>query len=175
MLYWNLVLGLVSHLISAIEHVEMLDGYAETIRRSYVLENARLWCKWCHVDAKCWHVSCHKCVGIRLIVHLHTNEIRAEGRMRVRFKAIPLIIDIGWALQQKLNGSWWHQVVSSMLIPVCPSSQSTFNHPHDYLNLKRRHNNTFSHHLIAPAQCTPSHPCNLLSPHVKHTILYSFV
>ena len=27
----------------------------------------------------------------------------------------------------------------------------------------------------APAQCTPSHPCNLLSSHVKHTILYSFV
>ena len=38
--------------------------------------------------------------------------------------------------------------------------QSTFNHPHDYLNLKRRHNNTFSHHP-APAQCTPSLPCNL--------------
>ena len=34
--------------------------------------------------------------------------------------------------------------------------------------------NTFSHHP-APAQCTPSHPCNLLSSHVKHTILYSFV
>ena len=47
-------------------------------------------------------------------------------------------------------------------------------HPHDYLNLKRRHNNTFSHHP-APAQCTPSYLCNLLSSHVKHTILYSFV
>ena len=54
------------------------------------------------------------------------------------------------------------------------SCQSTFNHPHDYLNLKRRHNNTFSHHP-APAQCTPSHLRNLLSSHVKHTILYSFV
>ena len=54
------------------------------------------------------------------------------------------------------------------------SSQNTFNHPHDYLNLKRRHNNTFCHHL-APAQCMPSHPCNLLSSHVKQTILYSFV
>ena len=54
------------------------------------------------------------------------------------------------------------------------SCQSTFNHPHHYLNLKRRHNNTFSHHP-APAQCTPPHLCNLLSSHVKHTILYSFV
>ena len=51
--------------------------------------------------------------------------------------------------------------------------QSTFNHPHDYLNLQKRHNNTFSHHP-APAQCTPSLPCNLLSSHVKYTILYSF-
>ena len=47
------------------------------------------------------------------------------------------------------------------------SCQSTFNHPHDYLNFKRRHNNTFSHHP-APAQCTPSHPCNLLSSHAMH-------
>ena len=59
-------------------------------------------------------------------------------------------------------------------ITYLTSCQSTFNHPHDYLNKKRRHNNTFSHHP-APAQCTPSHLCNLLSSHVKHTILYSFV
>ena len=64
-------------------------------------------------------------------------------------------------------------ILNHIFLTFC---QSTFNQPHDYLNLKRRHNNTFSRHP-APAQCTPSHAhlCNLLSSHIKHTILYSFV
>ena len=46
---------------------------------------------------------------------------------------------------------------------ILTSCQSTFNHPHDYLNLKRRNNNTFSHHP-ALAQCTPSHPFPVFLP-----------
>ena len=69
------------------------------------------------------------------------------------------------------SSSLHHCILHHTFLTSC---QSTFNHPHDYLNLKRRHNNTLSHHP-APAQCTPSHPCNFLSSHVKHTILYSSV
>ena len=51
------------------------------------------------------------------------------------------------------SSSLHHCILHHTFLTSC-QLQSTFNHPHHYLNLKRRHNNTFSHHP-APAQCTP--------------------